>query len=262
MNTETNPEIEVPAAQQVAVQSALAPAEEPMLSLIDTIDRTARDPTVDPNKYKQLMDLVVQLQERQAEREFNIAMWEAQSAVVPVVSDAKNPSTSNSKYATLFALDAALRPIYSRYGLSVSFDTGDNALPDQVRVIAILRHTGGYVREFHIDMPADGKGPKGGDVMSKTHATGSAVSYGRRYLLLMIFNISVDRDDDGNAASTATINAKQIENLRNGIEQTGADLSRYCAYMKVKSIEEIPADKYKDAVAALKMKQKVKGKKS
>ena len=48
-------------------------------------------------------------------------------------------------------------------------------------------------------MPADGKGAKGGDVMTKTHATGAAVSYGMRYLLKMIFNVAVGEDDtDGN----------------------------------------------------------------
>jgi hypothetical protein len=50
-------------------------------------------------------------------------------------------------------------------------------------------------------MPADGKGAKGGDVMTRTHAAGSAFSYGQRYLLKLIFNIATGEDDDGNAAS-------------------------------------------------------------
>jgi hypothetical protein len=49
-------------------------------------------------------------------------------------------------------------------------------------------------------MPVDGKGARGGDVMTKTHAMGSGVSYGMRYLLRMIFNLAIDYDDDGNAA--------------------------------------------------------------
>jgi hypothetical protein len=36
--------------------------------------------------------------------------------------------------------------------------------------------------------------------MTKTHAMGSGVSYGMRYLLRMIFNLAIDYDDDGNAA--------------------------------------------------------------
>jgi hypothetical protein len=69
-------------------------------------------------------------------------------------------------------------------------------------VICRVSHQNGHSRTYQIDMPADGKGAKGGDVMTKTHATGSAVSYGMRYLLKMIFNIAVsDKDDDGNAAA-------------------------------------------------------------
>jgi hypothetical protein len=45
--------------------------------------------------------------------------------------------------------------------------------------------------DHRIDMPADGKGAKGGDVMTKTHAMGAAASYGQRYLLKLIFNIAV-----------------------------------------------------------------------
>jgi hypothetical protein len=48
-------------------------------------------------------------------------------------------------------------------------------------------------------MPSDGKGAKGGDVMTKTHATGAASQYGMRYLLKMIFNVAIGEDDnDGN----------------------------------------------------------------
>jgi len=48
-------------------------------------------------------------------------------------------------------------------------------------------------------MPADGKGAKGGDVMTKTHAAGAAGSYGARYLIKGIFNVAVGDDGlDGN----------------------------------------------------------------
>jgi hypothetical protein len=77
-------------------------------------------------------------------------------------------------------------------------------------------------------MPADGKGAKGGDVMTKTHAIGAAVTYGKRYLLGMIFNIAVggDVDDDGNSnggRQPSTVAQKALEEI-NGFE-TGADLA-------------------------------------
>jgi hypothetical protein len=67
---------------------------------------------------------------------------------------------------------------------------------------ATLTHAAGFTRKYLIDMPADGKGAKGNDVMTKTHATGSATQYGMRYLLKMIFNVAIGEDDDGNAAGS------------------------------------------------------------
>jgi predicted hydrocarbon binding protein len=44
--------------------------------------------------------------------------------------------------------------------------------------------------------------------MSRTHATGSAITYGKRYLKDMIFNLSfLEKDDDGNAAGGVTQDA-------------------------------------------------------
>jgi hypothetical protein len=42
---------------------------------------------------------------------------------------------------------------------------------------------------------------KGGDVITKTHAVGSAMTYGRRCVLRMIFNVAIGEDDDGNCAN-------------------------------------------------------------
>lgn len=73
-----------------------------------------------------------------------------------------------------------------------------------VRVLCYVAHAQGHSRTYHIDMPADGKGAKGGDVMTKTHAVGAGASYGMRYLLKMIFNVAVGEDDaDGNDLQAA-----------------------------------------------------------
>jgi hypothetical protein len=100
--------------------------------------------------------------------------------------------------------DRALRPIYTKHGFSLSFDTADGAPADHVRVVCRSRTATATSEPPHLDMPADGKGAKGGDVMTKTHAIGAAVTYGKRYLLGMIFNIAVGEDDDGNAGPGAS----------------------------------------------------------
>ena len=165
-----------------------------------TVQALAENPNVDVGKLKELIELQRMLLAEQAESAFDAAMSQAQAEMRPVAADATNPQT-RSQYASFAALDRALRPIYTRYGFSVSFDTDDAPLPDYVRVVCLVTHTGGHRTRRHIDMPADGKGAKGGDVMTKTHAVASGVSYGMRYLEKMVFNVAVgEDDDDGNRA--------------------------------------------------------------
>jgi hypothetical protein len=132
---------------------------------------------------------------RDAEMQFNEAMNAAQAEIGRIAPDATNSSTK-SKWATYAKLDRVLRPIYIKHGFSLSFDSGDSPLPETVRVTCYVSHRGGHTRKYSAPpMPADGKGAKGGDVMTKTFATGSGMSYGARYLLKFIFNVAVGEDD-------------------------------------------------------------------
>lgn len=148
------------------------------------------------------IERLVALQERamaqDALREFNAAMNRAQTQMGRIARDMDNKQTS-SKYASYAAIDREIRPIYTKEGLALSFDTADALIPEYVRITCAVSHSAGHTQVYHIDMPADGKGAKGGDVMTKTHATGAASAYGRRYLVMMIFNLAVgEGDTDGN----------------------------------------------------------------
>lgn len=177
--------------------AAVAPDPDAWVALVE---RAARDPSVDIAKLQQLLSLRAQEEARRAERAYRTAMSHAQAALDPVRADCRNDQT-RSKYASLGAIDAEVRPVMARYGLSLSFNTATSNRPDCVRVLCMVSHEAGHTETFSIDMPADGLGPKGQPIMSKTHSVGSAVSYGRRYLISMVFSLSVDKDDDGNGAS-------------------------------------------------------------
>jgi hypothetical protein len=164
-------------------------------------ERLARDPNVDVDRLERLIQMHERATARVAQEQFNAAMTAAQKEMRSVAPDAYNPQTK-SRYASYEALDRALRPIYTAHGFGLSFNTGESSVADSVLVLCKVSHAGGHAEVYHIVIPADGKGAKGGDVMTKTHATGAAVSYGMRYLLKMIFNVAVgEADDDGNTAS-------------------------------------------------------------
>lgn len=174
-------------------------------ALLQVISRAATDPAVDMDKMERLFKMHEAIVARNAEQEFNASMSAAQAKMGRISADAENPQT-RSRYATYAALDKALRPIYTESGFALSFGTEDGAPQDWVRVFCHVSHSGGHSRKHHIDMPADGKGAKGGDVMTKTHATGAAMSYGMRYLLKLIFNVAIGEDDeDGNESSTMPV---------------------------------------------------------
>ena len=175
----------------------------------------------DINTIERLVALQEKMLARESEMAFNAAMNKAQQAMGRIAADLTNPQT-RSQYASYAALDRKVRPVYTEHGFSLSFDTGE-APAEMVRAICHVSHEAGFTRTYHVDMPADGKGAKGGDVMTKTHATGAAMSYGQRYLLKYIFNIAIGEDDtDGNT------NGELIEIINKIAEiATIAELQKY-----------------------------------
>lgn len=225
-------------------------------AIIQVIERAASNPSVDIDKMERLLQMQERILSRNAESEFTASMTRAQAKIGRVAADATNPQT-RSKYATYAALDRVLRPVYTEEGFALSFDTGEAPQPDQVRVLCYVSHVSGHTRTHHVDMPADGKGAKGGDVMTKTHAAGAAMQYGMRYLLKLIFNVAVGEDDDGNSATTIQrITAKQAADIDALIDEVGADKAKFLRYFKIDSTDRLSAAAYKDAIAMLEAKRK------
>lgn len=249
-------------ALQPAGPSELVPTNsDPMMALIE---RASRDPSVDLDKMQRLLEMRQSMQSADAERHFAGAMTAAQSEMGRVATDSINPQT-RSKYASYAQMDRALRPIYSRHGFSLSFNTLPDAPDGFLRVTCLVSHREGYSRLYQIDMPADGKGARGNDVMTKTHAVGSAASYAQRYLLKMIFNVAVgETDDDGNAVSVVhappPITATQVEELRDMIAERFVEAEReewerkLCRSLKINSLNTLTADRFNDAKYLLKTK--------
>jgi hypothetical protein len=176
----------------------LAPPSE-VVAFVAMIERVARDSSIDIDRLDRLLVMRERENARRAEQAWKAAMSAAQAEMEPIRADSSNHQT-RSRYASHAALDGAIRSIYTGHGFGLTFDSGDAALPDHVRIICDVSHPDGHSRRYHLDMPVDGKGARGGDVMTKTHAMGSGITYGKRYLLGMIFNLAVTKDDDGNAA--------------------------------------------------------------
>lgn len=225
--------------------------------LLAVLSRMMADPSVDIERIERGAALYERALARDAEAAFNAAMAGAQEEMRPIAANANNPQTK-SRYAKYDALDNAVRPIYSRHGFSLSFYQGEGAPEGCIRVQCKLS-CGGHTERPYLDMPADGKGAKGGDVMTKTHATGAGVTYGRRYLLGMIFNLVIGEDNDGNRAAApaayvppaGSVSQDQADQIRDLLESRGVATTAFLQWAGLKRVEDVPADKFDKCIAKI-----------
>jgi hypothetical protein len=222
-------------------------------ALVNVIARAASDPNTDVDKLERLLAMQERILEREAEQKFNASLLAAQDEIRPILRNKTNSSTS-SKYADLEAVSDAIDPVFRRHGFSSSFGTADCPLAGHYRVTCRLSHTGGHHRDYQADVPADTAGVKGAQNKTATHGFGSALSYGRRYLKLLIADVSTT-DDDGRAASNGgPLNAEQLAVLNGLADAVGADKIALCKYLKVDSLRDLAAFHYNDAVHVLTQK--------
>ena len=179
-------------------------------ALINVIEKAAYNPDVDIDKMERLLAMQERIIDRQAEQAFNDAMVRAQESMPIIEASSENPQT-RSKYAKFETVNKAIKPIYTKEGFSLSFGTGESNIPTYIRVTCDVSHIGGHHKEYYMDLPPDGEGIKGNVNKTQVHAAASAHSYAKRYLAVMIFNITIGgEDDDGNAAGGDTRSALEV----------------------------------------------------
>lgn len=240
--------------QRPQTQGELIQADSQESALMLLIQRAATDPGFDVTKMEKLLEMHERVGARQAEAAFNSAMSEAQSEMGPISADAHNPQTK-SKYASYAKLDRVLRPIYVKHGFALSFDEGDSPKEQHVRILCRVSHKAGHSHTYHKDMPADGKGAKGGDVMTLTHAAGSAMSYGMRYLIKGIFNVAVGEDDNDGNGDEPRIGPGQIASLEGLISEVKADVPKLCRMLKIQTIADIRVGAFETVKAIIEAKR-------
>ena len=234
----------------IAESTVVGPA-----AIMQAIQSAATNPDVDMDKMERLWIMHKEAVSEQNETAFNKAMNAAQGEMRSVAPNERNPQT-HSDYATYWALDKALRPIYIKHGFSLSFYEGETSKVDHVRVMCDVAHSGGCTKTRHTDMPADGKGAKGGDVMTKTHAVGAGMSYGMRYLLKMIFNVAIGEDDNDGNEAVEFITEDQVANIDALMSEVGANKAAFLKVCQIQSFDQLPAAQYAGAVQRLEQKRK------
>lgn len=175
-------------------------------SIIAVISRAAADPACDIDKLERLMAMHERMQARDAEAEFNAAMAAMQSDI-PSIAERGAIVVNGQKrsdYATFEDINDVIKPIMQQHGFAITFKVENVA--SGLSVTGILMHRAGHRENTTMLLPLDTSGSK-----NAVQAVGSSTSYGKRYVMSALLNLTTrGEDDDGHAAvPTANVTAVQ-----------------------------------------------------
>jgi hypothetical protein len=253
---------------EVAVVSerklAKAPTTDPT-GMIAMIREVAMNPDVDVEKMQAILSMQERILDRTAKMEFDAALADMQIDLPTVdqkgkieikAKDAsgerKGPVQQSTKFAKFEDINEAIRPIISKYGFAVSFRTGLTE-DGRVKIIGILSHRAGHREETMMVLPHDATGSK-----NAVQAIGSSTSYGKRYILCALLNLtSRGEDDDGKQGGgeaiedgEAKITGEQESKLIDAIEDCKIGRPKFCTHYKIDMVAQLPARLFDEAVKA------------
>tara|TARA_R110000822_G_scaffold13977_7_gene49286 strand:- start:1007 stop:1570 length:564 start_codon:yes stop_codon:yes gene_type:complete len=179
--------------------------------------------------------------------ELAAALCKAQAEMGGAVKDSSNPFFK-SGYADLTSVIKAIKQPFSDNGLS--YTQFPVTFEDRIGVVTRLMHNSGQWLEMDYTLPTVKKDPQ---------ASGSAITYARRYALQSIAGIPT-ADDDAESAMLRGDDKKKITEdevitIKKLLDQTESDEAKFCKWLKVKSVDQVLAVHYDHAVAALESKK-------
>lgn len=257
----------------VHVSTAVQQAQQ----FFDIIRRATTDEKFDPAKMQLVLEMNERIQDRGAKAAFNSAFTLMQEEMPVITRDGEikvsakdgRAARVQGKYAKFETINEVVRPVLAKYGFAVSFRT--KVMGQQVCVIGTLRHQDGHVEESEIVLPADTSGGK-----NSVQAFGSTVSYGKRYMMTALLNITTEGEDDDGAAggNTITVDTEtgevlnatrrtrpqstgqpgmvttgQLGVLHSKLDQKGVSAEALCKHFGIDALTLLPAAKVNDALA-------------
>lgn len=156
-----------------------------------------------------------------------------------------------SPYAFWADILEACSPHMLEHGFGISF-RHQTAADGKIVVRGILEHRDGHREENEIALIHETSGSK-----NPVQAIGSSLSYGMRYMGIMLLGVASKEHDNnkGSPPAPEVISDEQVVRLQTLIANVGADKDKFLAHMKVPTLEVMPASRFDYAVAALKQKE-------
>lgn len=217
----------------------MTPAVQPS-NLLEVIAHVAADPRFDPEKMKALLDMQERVVADERRTKFFAALSNLTAKLPPIP---KRGKSHHGPYAKLEDIDKLVRPFLAGEGFAMSFDS--SATDKGVRVTCRLTHRDGHSETKEITLPLDNSGSKNG-----AQSVISTVSYARRALTNMFFNLVTEGDDqDGN--SLEPVSNDEAQDIETGLADTGSDVKKFLEVMNATSVRTILKRDYKKAMSAI-----------
>jgi hypothetical protein len=242
-----------------------APIESSATAIIQVIERAASNPEVDIDKMERLLQMQERVMERAAEAAFNADLAQMQNELPVIEENGAIRSKSGgiqSRYAKFEDINEAVKPILRQYGFAISFRTAfENG---EVIVTGVLSHRQGHREQSSVKLPADASGNK-----NNVQGWGSSISYGKRYTMNALLNItSRGEDNDGRGSDDSSgkpatqaprstgggnrATEAQINLIRGKVERAGIDPNDFLAKFNLGELAELQFDDVNDALAWIK----------
>lgn len=232
----------------------------PALAVMTPMDMLEK--AVSGNAPMEVLEKLMGLQERweknQARKAFDNAMASAK-AKIPTISKNRavdftsQKGRTNYRYEDLAEVAKTVTPILAEFGLSYRFRT-TSTINEPVTVTCIVSHRDGHFEENTLCAGRDESGNK-----NSIQAIGSTLTYLQRMTLKAALGLAASNDDDAKAAGGGDdggfITDEQSATINALIAETGTNLARFCGFMKVEAVADIPASGYQRAITALNAKK-------
>lgn len=223
-------------------------------ALMAMIERAAMSPEFDVAKLQQLLDVRDRWEAKEARKAFDAALSAAKAEIKPIIKNREVDFTSQKgrtryDYEDLAQIAEHVDPILSKHGLSYRHRPKQEG--KKLFITCILSHQAGHSEETTLSADNDDTGNKNG-----IQGIGSTATFLQRYTLKLALGLSASKDDDGRSSEKIErITDSQAADIRALIGEVKADEGKFLRYLKVKSIEDIPAQALKHAVSALEAKR-------
>lgn len=208
----------------------------------------------DLDKLEKLLNLQIAWEANEARKAYHIAMTAFKSNP-PKIDKDKTVAYGNTKYnhASLANVTEKISTELSKHGLSASWSTKQNGA---VSVTCRITHIKGHSEETTISAPADKSGSKN-DIQS----IGSTITYLERYTLLALTGLATYDMDNDAGKPVEHIDEKQLGQILDSINELGAPLNQFLAYMEIERVEDMLKSDFPKAMAAIEAKRRKVGKK-